>query len=85
VTTGAGVLTGGQEPLAHTTETQAWGRRPRTTPRNVLVLGLTNVERVVVDLHRAGLTCSAGVRATSDVKATVVLAGCDRRVVVRPG
>lgn len=84
VTTGAGVLTGGQEPLAHTTETQAWGRAPRTTPRNVLVLHLTNVRRVVVDLHRAGLTCAAHLRARSDVKAIVVLAGCGRQVVIRP-
>jgi hypothetical protein len=79
---GAGVLLGGQEPLGHVTETQAWGAAPGTTPRDVLVLRLDNVARVVVDGLRAGLTCGARVRATSDTDAVVVLAGCGRQVVV---
>lgn len=84
ITHDGGVLTGGQEPLAYATETQSWGAAPSTTPRDVLVLRLSNVERVVVDLRRAGLTCGARVRATSDVNALIVLAGCGRVIGVEP-
>lgn len=84
VRSSAGVLTGGQEPLAHLTETRPWGSPPRTTARNLLALRLTNVSRVVVDVRRAGLTCAAHLRVVTDKPAEVVLAGCDRRVAVRP-
>ncbi len=81
---GAGVLVGGQEPLPYLTEGQEYGPAPRTTPRDVLVLRLAGLRRAVVDPGRAGLTCDAAVRGTTDVRAVIVFAGCGRRVVLTP-
>ncbi|MBZ5735957.1 hypothetical protein K8Z61_15800 [Nocardioides sp. TRM66260-LWL] len=75
---GAGVLVGGQEPLPYVTEGQRFGAAPRVVARDALVLTLTNLRAAVVDVRRAGLTCDAAVRATSDVEAVVELAGCGR-------
>jgi hypothetical protein len=85
VVPGAGVLTGGQDQaLAYASEHRGWGRAPRARARNVLRLRTTNVERLVVDVRRAGLTCGARVRVRTDSPVTVVLRGCDRRVSARP-
>lgn len=85
VVPGAGVLTGGQDQaLAYASEDRGWERAPRRRPRDALRLRATGIERVVVDVRRAGLTCGARVRVATDTPVTVVLAGCDRRVTARP-
>lgn len=85
VAQGAGVLTGGQEPLPYVTETQAWGPPATQRARDVLVLTLANVGRATIDLRRAGLTCGARIEATTDTDAVVRLAGCGRMLRLTAG
>ena len=77
------------DPTSATVERPRVGEpsAPRPVRRSTCGEGVARDPRhvtYVVD-RRAGPTCSARVRATGDVRATVVLAGCDRRVVVRAG
>jgi hypothetical protein len=78
---GAGVLTGGTKAaIPYAQFSQTWGATPKTAKRNALDVVAHNVSRVVVDVPRAQVTCSAKVHITSDGPVQVVLAGCDRTI-----
>ena len=64
----AGILTGGERPLAYTRRSQSWGPAPVTPRQNALNLNLTNIGRATVTGERARLTGDEPlrVRITSD-------------------
>lgn len=78
VESGAGVVTGGQQPMAYVERSQAWGDAPAEAKQDRLVVNATNIGTVVVDVARAGVTCAAALDVTTDGPLTVVLSGCDR-------
>jgi hypothetical protein len=66
VSTGAGVLMGGQVPMAYTSQTQTWGPAPTTPTRDRLNISANNVSDVTVNARRARVTCNAEKNITSD-------------------
>lgn len=78
VASSAGVVTGGQQPMAYLERSQAWGDAPAEAAADRLVLTATNVRTVTIDVARAGATCDAGLDVTTDGPLTVVLSGCGR-------
>ncbi len=78
VGSGAGAVTGGQQPMAYVERSQAWGDAPAVAPADRLVVTATNVGTVVVDVARAGVTCATALDVTTDGPLTVVLSGCAR-------
>jgi hypothetical protein len=72
-----GVLTGGAwGPMPYVERSLALAEAPSIDPADRLVLEVHNLDRVVVDPARAGLTCAAEVVIDSDGPVEVVLAGC---------
>lgn len=75
--TGAAVLEGGTVgPLPYTRHILAWEPSQSEDLEDALVLTLTNIKTITVDLARAGLTCDADLRVTTDGPVTITLAGC---------
>jgi hypothetical protein len=66
VSSGAGVLTGGQAPMAYTSQTQTWGAAPATPIKDKLNISANNVSEVTVNAKRARVTCNAEKNVTSD-------------------
>jgi hypothetical protein len=76
VTSGAGVLTGGEIPaMAYASQTRFWGAPAPAVATDALVLRSTGVSAVTVDARRAGVTCGARLDVTTDVPLTVTLCG----------
>jgi hypothetical protein len=74
---GAGVLTGGAlAPLAYTRTFQTWSPALVTPTIDALDLTVTNVSAITIDPARAGLSCQAALRVTTDGPVDVTLAGC---------
>ncbi|MGN6128756.1 MAG: prolyl oligopeptidase family serine peptidase [Nocardioidaceae bacterium] len=71
------------DPLPATVQSLTWRWGAAPSPRRLLTLQLTDVDRVRVDLRRAGLTCGR-VRVRTDRATTVVLAGPGGRVLHVP-
>jgi len=81
--TTAGVLAGGFFPaMPFAEQSQAWGPAPTTPKADELVLDLQNLERVRVHTKRARLSCNPELEITSDGPASVVLAGCGKKIAV---
>lgn len=78
VATSAGVVTGGQQPMAYVERAQSWGDAPAEPAADRLVISAVNVRTVTVDVRRAGITCATGLSVTTDGPLTVQLAGCGR-------
>jgi hypothetical protein len=80
VATGAGAVTGGQQPMAYVERSQSWGPEPKAAAADALVVMARNVATVTVDVARAGVSCATALQVTTDGPLTVVLSGCDRTV-----
>ena len=78
VQTGAGVVTGGQQPMAYLERSQSWGEPLVEPAADRLVVTARNVGTVTIDVVRAGVTCATRLEVTTDGPLTVVLSGCDR-------
>ncbi|MCW2667443.1 MAG: putative penicillin acylase [Frankiales bacterium] len=81
---GGGVVTGGEAPMAYTSQTRAWGPETAGPRADRLVVTATGLQSATVDLARAGLTCQAHVQVTTDVPLRLQLAGCGRTVSAAP-
>ena len=89
VTNGAGVLMGGQAPLAYACESQSWGPSaptgtceagtvagPSIPVRDELDIDATNISDVTVNARRARVTCDAEQNITTDGPLTVHMVDC---------
>jgi hypothetical protein len=75
--TGAGALTGGQDPaIPYTSETKTWGPAPAAPKRDALDIAATNVSGVTIDAKRAKVNCAATLNVTTDGPLSVTLADC---------
>jgi hypothetical protein len=74
---GAGTLPDGNlGVLLFTSQTKTWGPVPPAPRADRIDLTATNVSAVTINPKRAGVSCNADVRVTSDGPVTVNLAGC---------
>jgi hypothetical protein len=69
--------------FVYTGQSRTWQPPRPTAATDQLDVTLTNIAAVTVDPRRARLGCGAHLHITSDGPATVTLAGCGRKVIVR--
>jgi hypothetical protein len=73
----AGTLNGGSHgPIPYTRRTLAWGTPSSQARANELDITATNVAAVTIDASRAGVTCDAKLKNTSDGPLKVTMIGC---------
>jgi hypothetical protein len=85
VSTGSGVLTGGQNPaMPYTSQTQTWGPAPSEPVENKLDITATNVSSITINANRARISCDAQKNITSDGPITVNLVNCPGNGYARP-
>jgi pimeloyl-ACP methyl ester carboxylesterase len=85
VSTGSGVLTGGQNPaMPYTSQTQTWGPAPSEPIEDKLDITATNISSITINANRARVSCNALKNITSDGPITVNLVNCPGNGYARP-